>query len=115
LKVIVAGSRGFNDYEFLKKKLDYLFQNQDEITIISGNARGADTLGETYSVDRNYGLETYPADWDTYGKSAGYRRNAEMAKISDASVIFWDGISKGAKHMIDLSHKYGLKTKVVKY
>ncbi len=115
MKVIVAGSRGFNDYQLLEHKLDKILQNQKDITIISGNAKGADTLGEVYAVARNYGLETYPADWGRFKNSAGYIRNEQMAKIADASVIFWDGFSKGAKHMIDLSHKYELKTRVIKY
>jgi hypothetical protein len=115
LKVIVAGSRGFNDYEFLKEKLDFLFQNKGEITIVSGTARGADKLGERYAEERGYDVIEMPADWDRFKKSAGYIRNEEMAKIADASVIFWDETSKGAKHMIDLSHKYELKTRVIKY
>jgi hypothetical protein len=56
------------------------------------------------------------ADWDTYGKSAGYRRNADMAKYSDAVVCFWDGVSKGTKHMIDLARQYGcFELLVVRY
>jgi hypothetical protein len=56
-----------------------------------------------------------PANWDEFGKSAGYIRNAEMAKYADACVIFWDGISKGTKHMINLANKEGLKLKIIKY
>ena len=115
MRVIIAGSRGFNDYRKLEEKMDHLLQNQKDVIIISGNAKGADTLGETYAVARNYGLETYPADWDEYGKSAGYIRNEQMAKIADAAVIFWDGVSKGSKHMIDLAHKHNLKVRVIKY
>jgi hypothetical protein len=115
MKVIVAGSRGFNDYEFLKERLDHFFQNQGEITIVSGTARGADKLGELYAEERFYDVIEMPADWDTYKKRAGYIRNEEMAKIADAAVIFWNGESRGSKHMIDLAHKYELKVRVVKY
>lgn len=55
------------------------------------------------------------ADWDIYGKSAGYIRNAEMAKYADACVVFWDGKSRGTKHMIDLAKKEGIGLKVVNY
>ena len=115
MRVIVAGSRGFNDYQKLEKKLDFLLQNQKDVVIISGNAKGADTLGETYAIARNYGLETYPADWDTHKRAAGPIRNEQMAKVADACVVFWDGESRGSKHMIDTAHKYNLKVRVIKY
>ena len=84
LKVIVAGGRDFNDYELLKSKLDYILQNKlPDVEIVSGAARGADSLGERYAKENNLGLHRKPADWDTYGKSAGYRRNAEMADYAD--------------------------------
>ena len=49
MKIIVAGSRTFNDYKLLTDKLDYFLQNQKDITIISGKAKGADSLGEDYA------------------------------------------------------------------
>ncbi|GAA4879349.1 hypothetical protein GCM10023310_69380 [Paenibacillus vulneris] len=114
-KVIVAGSRSFNDYELLKEKLDALLMNKTDIIIVSGAARGADKLGERYAHEKGYSVSSHPADWDQYGKSAGYIRNEEMAKESDALVAFWDGISRGTKHMIDLANKHGLMVRVVRY
>lgn len=115
MRVIVAGSRGFNNYNLLEEKLNFFLQNYDNITIISGGAKGADELGKIYAIANNYNLETYPAKWEQYGKRAGYIRNEEMAKVADACVVFWDGNSRGSKHMIDLAHKYELKVRVVKY
>lgn len=84
-KVVVAGGRDFNDYNLLKNTLDHLLQNKlPDVEIVSGAARGADSLGEKYAHEKNLSLHRKPADWDRYGKSAGYRRNAEMAKYSDA-------------------------------
>lgn len=115
MKVIIAGSRTFSNYDLLKERLDYFLQNQKDITIISGNATGADRLGEDYAHQQHHKLEEYPAMWDIYGKSAGYRRNEEMAKIADCAVIFWDGKSKGTKHMIDLCKKNKIKLRVVMF
>ena len=100
-KLIVAGSRSFNDYNLLKDKLDRLLSNKDLSTvhIISGTARGADQLGERYAKERGCQLERFPANWSRYGKSAGYERNTRMARHADAAVIFWDGESRGALHM----------------
>ena len=57
----------------------------------------------------------FPADWDKYGKAAGYKRNGEMARNADALIAFWDGKSRGTKHMIDLAKKYDLQARVVMY
>lgn len=115
-KVIVAGGREFNNYELLRAKLDWILQNKlPDVEIVSGAARGADSLGERYAEENNLGIHRKPADWDTYGKSAGYRRNAEMADYADGCVCFWDGKSRGTKHMIDLAKKKGIKCIVVNY
>ena len=113
MKVIVAGSRNFNNYEFLSGKLDHYFKNQTPTEIISGGARGADKFGEIYAKRNNISLKIFPADWETHGKAAGYIRNKQMAEYADACVVFWDGKSKGSKHMIDLAKKYNLKLRVV--
>lgn len=112
MKVIIAGSRGFNDYELLKKVCDEHLVGIDEFVIISGTARGADKLGEDYAIERGQSILRFPADWDKYGKSAGYKRNEEMAQVADMLIAFWDGESRGTKHMIDLATKYKLKTLV---
>jgi hypothetical protein len=117
-KIVVAGGRGFNDYELLKGRLDSLIKTKSkthEIVVVSGTAKGADLLGERYAADRELSVMKFPAQWDLYGKSAGYKRNAHMASVSDAVVVFWDGKSKGSKHMIDIAKRVGLPLRVVKY
>ena len=59
--------------------------------------------------------QIYPAQWDKYGKRAGYRRNEQMAEVADGLIAFWDGQSKGTKHMIDIMTEKNLPTKVVRY
>lgn len=115
MKVIIAGSRDFNDYNKLCQYCDHILQNQQEIEIVSGTARGADQLGERYATDRGYQIKKFPADWNKFGKSAGYIRNEEMAKYADALIAFWDGKSKGTEHMINLAKQYNLKIKTCKY
>jgi hypothetical protein len=115
MRVIIAGSRNFNDYGIVKKKLNAILKNQKEVTIISGTANGADKLGERYANDNHLKLEQYPAMWDLFGKKAGYMRNEEMVKVADAAIVFWDGKSKGSKHMIDISKKYNLKLRIVMF
>lgn len=117
-KVIVAGGRHFNDYALLRRKLKALLFSKykpDEIEIVSGRANGADKLGERFAKEFGCRVAYFPAEWDRYGKSAGYRRNAEMAKYADACVCFWDGKSKGTGHMIDLAEKENLQLRIIKY
>ena len=108
MRVIVAGSRGITSATLVYSHLDRILGDRPEITVISGTARGVDQLGEQWGMDRGHDVERYPADWDRYGKSAGYRRNEVMAKNADALIAFWDRDSRGTKHMIDLAETYGL-------
>ncbi len=66
-------------------------------------------------IKNNIKIIEFPADWEKFGKKAGYIRNEEMAKYSDSCIVFWDGKSKGTKHMIELAKKYNLNLKIVKY
>lgn len=113
-KVIVAGSRTFENYTLLENKLNALLRNVTPV-IVCGEAKGADKLGRRYAEKYGRKIISCPADWDKYGKSAGYRRNEEMAKVADALVAFWDGDSKGTKHMIDTMKKLGKPVKVIQY
>lgn len=127
LRVIIAGGRDFDDFSLLVSKCrDIIFKesesiNADKIRIISGTATGADRLGEQYANFANYEVTRFPANWDTYGKSAGYRRNAEMAKFASEEgnkgilIAFWDGKSRGTKNMIDLAKRYRLEVYVINY
>lgn len=112
MKTIVAGSRSLNDYMIVKESLDWFIQYENawDITeIVSGTARGIDRLGERYGKENNIPVKRFPANWDKYGKSAGYRRNVEMAKYADALFAFYDGMSKGTQHMLDIAKKEKLK------
>jgi hypothetical protein len=116
MRTIIAGGRDFAHYSLLEEELDFFRTSiHSAVTIVSGGANGADRLGERYSNEKDLNLKVFPADWNKYGKSAGYRRNAEMADYSEALIAFWDGKSKGTKHMIDLALERGLLVKVVKY
>lgn len=113
MKIIVAGSRKFNNYYLLKTKLNNILANKDDIEIVSGTADGADKLGERYAEQYKFKLTKFPAKWDLYGGSAGYIRNEEMAMYADALVAFWDGTSRGTNHMIKLAEKHRLLVRVI--
>ena len=118
-KVIIAGGRDFDDYNMLKTHCDKILSNKRNngyrIIIISGTARGADTLGERYAKEKGYEVLRFPADWNTYGKRAGYIRNKEMAENADACICFWDRISNGTRHMINIAKEKRLPLRIITY
>lgn len=114
MKIIVAGGRDFDNYELLKRKLDYYFQGITPV-IVCGEAKGADSLGRRYAEEKGLDILSYPAEWDKYGKSAGFRRNEQMAANATALVAFWDSKSKGTKHMIDTMTRLNKPVRIVYY
>lgn len=104
MKIIIAGSRDFFDPELI----DEVYNSLEDVKItevVSGGARGADKAGEEWAYRCGIPIKRFPAQWDKYGKSAGYRRNAEMAEYADGLIAFWDGESKGTQHMIDIAKR----------
>ena len=99
MKIIVAGGRDFTNYQILDTILSEHINPPFDI-IISGDAIGADSLGSIWANKHGIYVLHFPANWNTYGKSAGFIRNAEMGEAADALIAFWDGKSKGTKHMI---------------
>ena len=127
LKVIIAGSRSFQDYELLKRTLNQLFP--EPVVVISGCAAGADTMGEQWAKEQGYNIEKHPADWKNlnvpickvrynkygaYNAMAGHNRNQEMLDSvknnpeGGCVVVFWDGQSKGTENMIKISQEAGI-------
>lgn len=128
MKLIIAGGRDFADYRLLENECkSFIAKNTflkegnastleaKDITIISGKALGADLLGERFASKFGFTILEFPADWDRFGRSAGYIRNKQMAEIATHCICFWDGESKGTKHMIDLAEQFNLTTKVIRY
>lgn len=120
-RIIVAGGVHFNDYKALENTLDEFFKcvSKDEIEIISGHARGADSLGERYAQEHDIKCTVFPADWKKYGRAAGPIRNKKMLEYAMEQqaglVAFWNGESKGTKNMISIAEKAGIEVKIVHY
>ena len=111
MKVAIVGSRGFDNYDRLKKILDQL----DIDVIISGGARGADSLGEQYALERGIDTLIFEPDWDKYGNRAGYIRNTDIINNADIVFAFWDGESKGTLHSINLAKKKRKGLRIIRY
>ena len=110
MRTIIAGSRDFTDYALMKTLMETIDWNPS--AILSGAARGADTLGEKWAAEMGVNIERFPAQWSALGKSAGYIRNQTMANHAEALVAFHLNGSRGTKHMINIAREKGLKIKI---
>ncbi|MDR2199023.1 MAG: DUF2493 domain-containing protein [Deltaproteobacteria bacterium] len=102
MKLVIFGSRGITDIRRVERAVELSGKLPEVTEIVSGRARGVDTLGEEFARKRGLPVRLFPADWKRFGPSAGYRRNEEMAAYADFGVAVWDGRSRGTKHMMGL-------------
>jgi len=117
--LIIAVSRGCNNYDLLFSKIKQFYKlfikpTGKHTKIVSGTAQGADRMGEQFAQHFNLELIRMPADWDTHGKAAGYKRNEAMAAIADGCIVFWDGKSNGSFHMMNIAFAKHLDLWIIK-
>lgn len=112
-RIVISGSRQFNDYEYLLKKFNFITSEIpfDTIEIITGGARGTDKLGERFAREHDIKLTLFPAEWSKYGFAAGPVRNKQMAVYAKEEYAilcaFWNGKSKGTLNMIEAAISTG--------
>lgn len=123
--IAIIGSRDFNDYDRVNYVLSKV-QNGNpkwKLVIISGGAKGADSLGEKWAEDNNCETIIFLPKWDDlthpnariktnkfgkqYDANAGFRRNKDIVDNSDVVIAFWDGKSAGTKNSIDYANQIG--------
>ena len=111
--VLVGGGGVFNDYDLLKSELDpYL--SDENLIIISGACRGADTLAIRWAIENNVSYISCPAKWEKYGRIAGIKRNQYMLdNYKPDLVIAFDG-GNGTRHMISIARKSNVHVKIIK-
>jgi YspA, cpYpsA-related SLOG family len=119
-KLIVAGGRDFTDYNQCAKAITVLATAKEmygdySVSIVSGMARGADTLGAHFAKLNRVKVYKFFADWDEYGKRAGFIRNEAMGTFADGLLAFWDQQSRGTEHMIRYMQSLGKPVHIVNY
>lgn len=107
MKTIIAGSRGIEDYDLIASAVEA--SGFDVTEVVSGCARGVDSLAIRYAKEKGIPAKLFPADWNTHGRGAGFIRNTAMADYADALIAVWDGKSRGTSHMVYTATKKGLK------
>lgn len=117
-KLIIAGGRDFHNAELLHNAINELGktgQLDPQAELVCGMASGADMLGYHFFKECGNTIHEHYAQWDKRGRSAGYMRNEEMSKVGDALLAFWNGKSRGTKHMIETMEKLGKPVFIVSY
>jgi hypothetical protein len=111
MQLIIAGSRSFTNYQLLCQTLA---PERSRITqVLTGGARGADQLGYRWAWKHAIKHQLFRADWERFGKSAGVRRNYQMAQSGDVLVCFWNGVFKGSAHMVQCMRQLGKPVVVI--
>lgn len=115
-KLLVCGSRTIRDTTYIQGPTQWAKDQIEaywhwnlagyaDLTMIEGAAKGIDTIAKEYAQENDWKIEEYPAEWDKYGKSAGYIRNELMVKAADEVLILWDGSSRGTRLTIELCER----------
>jgi hypothetical protein len=112
VKIAVVGSRNFNDYDLLSEVL-FSSVSPNEDTLISGGAKGADSLAEQFAKENEIDCKIFEAEWDKFGKSAGFLRNEQIVEEAEHVIAFWDGKSKGTLNTINKAKKKGINPLVI--
>jgi len=111
--LLIAGSRDitdvWNEIEWACHILGYPIDR-----VIHGGARGVDQAADDWAKGEGYDVKEFLAKWNTYGKRAGYMRNAEMVKLADTAIIIWDGESRGTYNTLQLVANKGIPYVLVK-
>lgn len=106
MKVAIIGSRTFNNYNKINTILSRIHSQRKITLIVSGGAKGADSLGEKWANENNIDTLVFLPDWKKHGKKAGFIRNVDIVENADFVIAFWDGASKGTQHSINLCMKF---------
>ena len=107
MKVAIIGSRGV-------VKIDIAVHLPAECTeIVSGGARGVDTLAAQYARQKGLLLTEFLPNYAQFGRGAPLRRNEEIVNYADLVLAFWDGTSRGTAFVINYAKKVGKPCKVI--
>ena len=111
MKTIIAGGRDFKPLAMDRQILDELKETLPITEVVCGMARGADAFGKEWAEAQGIPVKEFPAQWNLYGRRAGYMRNSEMGEYAEALVAFPGGF--GTTSMIGIATKKGLKIEII--
>jgi hypothetical protein len=112
LKTIIAGSRDIVDYSIIEQTMKMV--NWEITEVVSGGAKGVDLLGEVWAKTHGIFLRVFPAQWDLFGKEAGFKRNSEMVDYADCLIAIRKDKSRGTTDTIHKALRKPMKFTLVR-
>ena len=109
----ISGSRNFPYRDVVESWVRSIAYLGDSVILHTGGALGVDTWAEHTAIDLGIPYRRFDADWDTYGKRAGFLRNEQMIQGAFQLQAFWDGKSNGTLHAIKYAASIGVDAKVI--
>lgn len=114
IKLAIVGSRDFTDYETFQQALaEFISEYGMPTSIISGGARGADSMAEKWSLEEDIPIVIYYPDWNTYGRAAGPIRNSQIVNDATHMIAFPVGESRGTQDSIRKARAKRIPLKVI--
>ena len=107
MKLLIIGSRCIESFDLS----DYVPESTE--LIISGGARGVDSVAEKYADDHNISKLILRPKYQKYGKAAPLKRNEQMVDLADEILVIWDGVSKGTKYTIHYAIKHNKTINII--
>lgn len=115
IRALICGGRDFNEVDFVARKLDVFHSVHPVSVVIQGGANGVDAIAKAWAMDRGIKYIEYPAQWDLYGKRAGYLRNVQMVKEGKPNIVIAFPGGRGTFNMIQVAKQNGLQVVEFKY
>ena len=117
MNIGIVGGRDFSDYDLLKGKLtDFIAMNKISVNaIVSGGAKGTDTLAEKLAAEIGVQMIVFRPEYDKYGRRATLERNTLIIEHSDIVFAFWNGTSRGTLDSITKARKREKQLYIVSY
>lgn len=113
MKIAIIGSRECGNIN-LEQELIKRFDIVTNDTIISGGARGIDTLAAQFARKHGIKLLEFRPDYATYGLGATFVRNRMIVDVADVVIAFWNGTSRGTKYTIEYAKKKYVPVVIIK-
>jgi len=116
ISLAVVGGRDLHHNARMRAAIDAIRQACTVVRLVSGGARGADSLAERYAREHGLPIDVLPADWAGQGRGAGLARNKEIVARADYVLAFWDGASPGTRNTIGHARRAaGKRLQIVHY
>jgi len=117
MNIAIVGGRDFSDYTLFKESLSAYISIYSGIpdNIVSGGAKGADTLAAQFATEMDIPLLVFKPDYQKYGRGATLVRNTQIIENADVVFAFWDGQSKGTKDSITKAKKLQKELHIISY